>query len=276
MPPLDPDNPRLVETVHRFTTLGIRFRDATTSGIISDGLSATAWPATATTARRTAFRTSGHALAFRGLPGLASVEYPDGSPAPTPRDYIIEVRDARRRFLPVAMRIALPLPYGGLYRPGGDGTPADFYLFSSPARAPLPAVAIVHATLEDAAHNTPAAWAMLEIAINGETFYGFSHTNGQVLAMFPYPAFTAPPEHGPPVAGTMQTWALTVRVRAASTLPTLPGTPLPDFAAMSTQPFATIETTDGGTPQNSLNATLTFGEPLTLQTAGRSTLRIHT
>nr|WP_290669057.1 hypothetical protein [Ardenticatena sp.] len=276
MTPLNPDNPRLIESVQRFTVLGIRFRDAATSNIVMNGLHATTWPATAPTARRTAYRTAGHAMAFRGLPGLASLEYPDRSPPPAPRDYIVEVRDARQRFLPVGMRIALPLPYSGLYRPGGVGTPADFYLFPSPARAPLPTFAVVRATLEHAVTGTPAAWAMLEVAIDGDTFYGFSHIDGETLIMFPYPAFTAPPDHGPPVAGTMQTWPLTVRVHAAATLPPLPGTTLPDFAAMSTQPIATIEATDGGTPQNSLSATLTFGEPLTLHTAGRTTLRIHT
>lgn len=306
-----------------FTPLGIRFWDQVRDTQVSDSLMVIARPATivqgsppagsppdfylySATAGSvtTAFRTASGVYAFQGLPGLHDVEYPVGELAleaspPNKRYFIIEVKDEQRRFLPTVFGVELPLDYRGVFLNGISpltessppigsppfSSPPGFYLFSAPTRATAPGLAAVRGCLVEASTERPAAYAVLEVQVNGKTWYGVADERGCVAVLFPYPTFINTPGLSPPdtlriLPLQQQKWELTIRVRFN---PDTLYFPLgeknsPDLRTILKQSPGVIwracpQSPIAELPVEELSLNLVFGRELVLQTANLSTTK---
>jgi hypothetical protein len=284
---------RVVETVTRFTPLGVRFWDAGAQRPVREGLRVTAWPkGAAGAAGTTAFRTASGVYAFLGLPGLRDVEWgaaPTSGPGvrPIQQRYLVAVEDAADRFVPTAFEIALPREKRGVFPPAFNGGGFDepvpgFHLFSAPSRTVPPGLAVVRAQLEDARTGGPAAHAVLEVEVDGETWHGLADASGAVAALFPVPPFHHTltgefPEGRVPLH--THTWPLTVRVRyAPAAVAHAPEAGVPLLKSLFDQPAGRLHAVapGGGAPPAAptLAATLVYGREAVLRTEGRAALLV--
>lgn len=270
------------------TLLGFRFMDAATEQQITDGLTVRArredGGGRVVKAKRSP---SGH-YAFPDVPGLHDFQYPDdasaldsvGSP-PFQINYIVEVRDALRRYLPAAKRIALPLPPTG--SPPARHSLRDFYLVSAPNRPVPPGMAVLYTQLADASTREPAPHAVMEVDVDGETVFGMADQEGRIAVLFPYPTVVvtlsgSPPSGSAPILS--QHWDLTYRIRCQpSHLQRLSGAGLPDLDSIYGQDFGRIQKQPDASPPvppvDDGTALLTFGQPAVLTTAGDARLFIE-
>jgi hypothetical protein len=114
-------------------------------------------------------------------------------------------------------------------------------LYSSPTRPVSGGMAVLRASLWDAAADAPASWAVLEARVNGQpTARGYADAEGRVALVFPYPepppfAPQEPPQPATPF--TRQEWPVAV---FASYRPQVPAPRLPDLKATLAQPRATL------------------------------------
>ncbi|MEM7051222.1 MAG: hypothetical protein AAF604_16250 [Acidobacteriota bacterium] len=278
---------RLLESLEVFCPLGLRFWDTALDRPVSDGLRVSARPAQRNGRRVAAFRTGSGLYAFQNLPGMRPIERPGiadpiASPPPT-RPFIVEVVDPRRRFLPAALVVDLPLPYRGIFLAGdpASGLPG-FLLFSAPSRRRDPRLAVVRGELYDTVQDRPAAWARIDVEVPG----GLTHTtvadqDGRFAALFPYPELetTLPPLSGSPGGDAPlfdRTWPLQVRIQADATpFDPLPGGSLPDLARVLLQSPAEIDLDLGGTTADVWLDELSFDGEVVLRTAGDSRLLIR-
>ena len=275
----------VIERQTIFTPLGIRFWDPATNSQVGHGLRVRAWPDGATGPVREAFRTASGIYAFQGLPGLRTVEYPanNGGSASPPvgQRFVVSVEDQQRRFLPVVMRV--DAPYTGIYptalavSPPGEALPG-FYLFSAPWRA-ASALAVVRADLVRESSGEPAAFAVLELdGQESGVWHGIADERGSVAVFFPIPPFQAtlgssPP--GPQAPPQEQQWQVTARVLyEPAHLETPAGADVPDLRTILTQAGGVVWAAAGGASAAELNATLSFGQDLTLQTTGLADTRL--
>jgi len=221
---------------------------------------------------------------FHRLPS-GGVESP-----PSSAGVAIEVRDRLERFLPVVYTTADPMSESEIFltpdgqaaspSPPGGGDPR-FYLFSSPTRHVNPrAAASVRVQLWDREADAPAAYAVLEVEHDGETWYGLANERGSALVAFPYPPATPSLAGSPPPAAMAglyeQSWELEVRVRysAGEPLSPLPGFGLPDLGDIVGQPYARIVPAEEGLPVDSVPCLVVYGRESTLRTGGMSVLWI--
>ncbi len=279
----------LLEQQITTTLLGLRFCDPADDRQIADGLVVTA---TAATARYTspvyAFRTSSGIYAFPGLPGLRALEHRsvdeivEGTSPPPALTYLIHVTDLQQRFLAALVPIELPLPYRGLYRPGGvasspmDEAATKFYLFSAPTRTPPPGMAVVRTQLYDQTNARPAAFALIEVQTATGLWFGLAAPNGSAAVIFPYPTFIRSLANGsPPPLAEQQQWPLTMRIYYEPAVLTFPaGQTVPDLRTIRRQQLAQLFPMEGGPPVNEATGQLTFEEESRFATAGRSHLVI--
>lgn len=285
---------RLVETLTRFTPLGVRFWDVGTARPVRAGLRVTAWPEGASGAGTTAFLTTSGVYALQDLPGLRDVEWGDAPASgpgvvPLQRRYVVAVQDTEGRFVPTAFVIDLPREELGIYPPPvagslGDEAVPGYYLFSSASRATPAGTAVVRAQLEDAVTGAPAAHAVLAVEVDGETWYGLADRAGAVSAVFPVPAFHhtltgSYPEGGTPLYE--YAWPLTVRVRyAPGAVETPPEAGVPLLRSLFDQPEALLYGVAPGSlapepPDAALAASLVYGRDTTLRSEGRSSLLVE-
>ena len=286
---------RPVERFSIVTPLGIRFWDPAFDVQVDDGLSVTAYPSGADFPFTPGMRTPSGVYAFRGLPGLHDVEYPQGDPPspgslPAIQRFQVVVADAQGRFLP--MSFAVDAPFRGIFptdltQPPSGIAPPGFYLFSAPTRSGSPLVAMVRAQLSErlgAIDDHPAAHAVIEVDTPaGDTWVGIADDRGIAALLFPYPTFTGAgaaslPASLPPGSGGQQSWPVTFRVRyqpSALTFP--PGAALPELRTVLAQAQAAIWTERAAPPDEalaSLSATLVFGQELVMASAGESVLLV--
>ncbi|MCB8983629.1 MAG: hypothetical protein H6659_07380 [Ardenticatenaceae bacterium] len=278
---------RPLETLTTRTLLGIRFWDPATDRQISDGLQVSAAPETAPDLKVNAFRTASGNFAFQNLPGMRAYEYPAASEdlllssPPAPRPFIVTATDSKSSFMPVRFRVELPLLDSSLYQPAPLTSPlgnesARFYLFSAPARPTPPGLAAIRATLTSPDNETPAAYALLEIAENGRRWYGLTDARGCATILFPYPTFITALGASPPgLPPAQQHWPLTLRVRHDPGLISTqaPNQP-PTIRQIRNQPTAALWPTVAGPPTPTLSLELTYGRELILQTSSQSNLWI--
>lgn len=276
----------VVESLNTFTPLGMRFWDPAFDQPVHAGLGVTARRPAGLTVRH-AQRTPGDIYYFGSLPGLRSVEHqPFGERPPEPagvHDFVIEVQDARARFLPVAFAVALPLPYRGLFLSAGPGSPSDalpgVHLYSAPTRAVASSHAQVRAELIDMTSGGPAAHALVEVSFgDGTVVSGISDGEGRVAVIAPLPrqdgglpVSPAPAGRGQPLS--QRAWDVSVAIRyEPSAQRSLPGASLPDYASLFTQGYAEFGPTGspsltGGT---SMAAQVEFATPLILRNSDGS------
>jgi hypothetical protein len=237
--------------------LGLRFHDASSGSLVSDGLVVWASPVGKPTARRQAIgNRKGMYVLHHGY-GLKEIEHGDGShsywhdPGPPKKDFVIEVSDTQRRFQ--SFQFIASVPTEGIYKwdvplasPLADRTTIP--LFSSPVRTVPSGMAVLRADLWDTSINGPARWAMIEVFTAGKFLgSGFADEAGRISVIFPYPAplpfATASPPGSPlvspPVATspplTEQVWPLELRALYTPVRP-----PVPDLRFTLSQPAATL------------------------------------
>ena len=274
-----------LETLTTFTHLGIRFWDVVLDKQITHGLSVIAWPLSIPGRLTPASRTQSGIYAFHHLPGMrrweqATVEEILAVDPDDKTRFVIAVNDRQRRYFPVVFTVDLPLPYLGIFPTAVPTSPLattypGFYLFSAPTRSVMPGLAVLRAQLVETNSEQPAAYAVLEADVQGETWYGLSDARGIATILFPYPLFTstlgASPPGGPPLSE--QQWTVTLRARYEPTTQTvLPGATLPTLNSLFAQTAASLWPTPTGTAVPQLTFTLIFGQELVLQTGTLSTL----
>lgn len=114
-------------------------------------------------------------------------------------------------------------------------------LYSSPTRPVTGGMAVLRASLWDAAADAPAAWALMEARVNGQpTVRGYADEAGRVALVFPYPEPPSFVQQNPPPPATpftRQEWPVSV---FASYRPQSPAPRVPDLKATLAQPRATL------------------------------------
>ncbi len=286
----------VLEELEVFCPLGLRFWDAVRDRQVRQGLRVRAWPHVARRPVVEAFRTRSGVYAFQGLPGLLPVERPSpGWPAASPasRDFVVEVTDPRRRFLPAAFRVELPLAERGVFlaRPPGSPVlaPPGFYLFPAPTRGHGPEIAAVRGELIDAVTGRPAARALVRVDLPAApTSVTVADQGGRFAALFPFPPLvgtlvplsSSPPASpasppAPPIA--VRTWDLSVRVAyEPGRLAALPGSAEPEYREVLRQAAAGVLLDDASPPAaaDAWTGTLGFGADVVVRTDGHTQLWI--
>ncbi len=279
--------PVMLEQIRTFTPLGIRFWDSAREVQITDGLSVSIRPeSNAVRNPVTAFRTGSGIYAFQGLPGLRRLENDENfveSPA-IESTFVVVVVDNRQRYLPAVFRVDLPLPYRGLYRPGGeltspleDAAATHFYLFSAPTRTPSPGMAVIRVQLYDQANDRPAAFALVEASHGAATWFGLAAENGSTVVIFPYPTFAKTLDGESPLtlAGEQQ-WPLTVRIHYQPDILDFPtDQPAPELHTIRRQGQAQLFPTEGSPAVDELSIQLFFEEEAVLASDDLSHLVIE-
>jgi len=281
------------------TLLGIRFWDPVFDQQIDSDLMVTArvvQPLSVQISEKVtrAIRTPGGIYSFSHLPGMRSFEYgyddvdsinsPNISSPDIRREFIIEIRDVRRRFINIAFNVELPLPYKGLFLNNSSGSPAEdmpkgLHLFSSTTRQLPGNMAVIRGELLQKTSRAPAAHALLKVEFeSGESWHGIADKRGHFAIVFPWPelieGFTGSPGSESPGSLYEQTWdlALSVFYSPASQQP-LQGAATPDYLSILSQVPADIwPESDSSVSQLSL--TLEYYQQLVTKTHGLSELLV--
>lgn len=289
---------RVLERLETYTPLGIRLWDPVTDQPIRDALTVSASPEARPQARVQAMRSYGGVYAFLHLPGLRGLEYGYEPAAPASpalqREYVVQVGDLRRRYLPVAFRVGLPLPYRGVHLSGGaaplaspsspvEAAPRGLHLYSAPTRPVPPSAAALRGELRRAADGAPAAHAVVSVETDtGETWHGLSDAQGRFVVILPYPTLTHGFGGSPPGLGHLplfeQTWPLLLSVRYEPQAQiALAGAEVPDYLSVLQQAQAEIYAqapSAGGLPVASIPVELRFDRHPTVRTEGLSQLLV--
>jgi hypothetical protein len=206
-----------LETTRFFTPMGIRFWDMVTNKQVSDNLVVTARPDKMDFPFISAFRTPSGIYAFQGLPGLHEVEHPIQDIDPdkhNKKHFIIKVEDQMRRFLPVVF--SLDLPIKGIFPDDVksislQNKASGFYLISAPTRSISPGIAAIRGQLIEKSTNKPAAYAVIEVVVDGKNWFGVANEQGSISILFPYPDFKNTSLSSSSLHE--QQWDLTIQVR---------------------------------------------------------------
>jgi len=260
------------EWISLVTPFGIRFWDAVSGSVISDGLRVTAYPPKGPERGIQAIVNRQGVYILHSLPGLRALENGTGdanfwADLPKQLPFIIEVVDNERRFQAFSLQADLPTRGLFVWTCGSLSSPplADMTLvplYSAATRTVPGGMAVVRAQLWNPLLGQPAAFALVELAYNGQPLVqGFADISGQVALIFPYPepvnaAFGSPAMTHIPLA--QQTWTLQLQ---AAFSPLSPVPAIPDVCTIFAQPPATLWTdTARGEPLT--DVTLPFGQEL--------------
>jgi hypothetical protein len=220
---------RVIESLTLTAPLGVRFHDAATDRIVSDGLRVMGYQPLQPVRRIRATANRSGVFSFGNLPSLRGFEVGRrdekfwSSPIAQPREpLIVEVVDYERRFIP--FRFEVVAPHRGIYV-GDDlqhGSPPQSLgvpLFSASSRAAPAAKAVLRAELHEPSTSTeqigrPAAWAVLEGYLGNRLLAkGMADEAGRVTLIFPWPEIPHPfsggvssPPRGPALRD--QTWTI--------------------------------------------------------------------
>jgi hypothetical protein len=251
----------ILETTAYRAPFGLLCTDSVSGAAVSDGLVVTAWPAGNPGAARTPVPSPVSAvLVFGRLPGLTCAvlandphnpQWPAASLA-----FEVRVTDPLGRYLPELMLVTVT-----------GGTLATPLLYSAPARPAPAGFAAVNGEVWSTVTSRPAAWAVVKITSDTDTYLTLTDQLGRYVAYFPYPEALPPLTGSPPSAAAGQlSWPLTVSVQyqpsgqhqLADAGPADP----PELGSLLGQGAAPISA--GGGTQDDLAATLIFGSPLLL------------
>lgn len=274
------DSSHLMERQTLVAPLGLRFHDAATGASVPDGLTVTVYRAANPSRRVLAFPNRTGIFVLQHAPGLLEVERGTGDAGywenlPPRKSFIIEVRDMLRRFQPFTFEARLPAR--GIYRwelePQGSPLPEEEQssvpLYSAPARALAPGMAVIRMELWDALADRPAAWALVEALIDAPplTVRGFADERGRLALIFPYPE-PPPSTHGSPLTSPsvspsfmQQSWQIHLE---ASYVSGRSVAALPDLRATLRQPPADLWT-DTERNQPLTEVTLRYGRELVVR-----------
>jgi hypothetical protein len=215
------------------TPLGVQFVDDFSGTPIGSGLDVWTWPEDAP-GLRVPLRLAGSATyAAHGLPGFRRFETGDGDTAfwskwlaEPKRTFVVEARDLDARFLPLQLRVDLPVfgrarPSCPLVLPANRRHAVS--LFSASTRSVPATAATVRAELYDRSLQAPAAWAVVDARFEGRTIArGMSDRGGRLVLLFAYPepqaSWASPPiavtsPAAPMVPLSEQRWPIDIVVR---------------------------------------------------------------
>ena len=287
-----------LERVTRVSLLGLGLWDPVSDSLTSEGLTVRVYPLAG---GRRGSPVVAHAnrrgvFVATSVPGLEVLERGAGDDAfwstlPASRPYLIEIRDTSGDFLSAVLHLDLPVPRGlVLATCMGDLAPPEWSTSSPPMSPPSPTyvplfsgasrrapggMAMVRASLIDAATGAAASFAVLDVSDGSDgrlLARAVADERGEVAAIFPYPEVapliesppSSPPASPQPLA--KQEWKIDVAVRYARDLaryatdPLMPA--LPDLCEIVAQPPATISTTSPPGPLT--QALLRYGAELLL------------
>ena len=282
-----------IETIQRFTPIGVELWDLLTSSPISDGLVVAGRVAGNTGRFRPAVASPRGVHSMMGLPGLRALEDlrpPTGEFLELPTAPMVEVdlsvADLLGRFLPTMLRVEAPQSglataahalagCAALALSVPDDQPP--FLLSAPTRSVPSTTATVRTHLRDRSTGAPAAHALISVTVDGRTYTGAADDQGQVLVPFPYPPFfdsfgtpSIPAGEGGR-ATNLQSWPLAISVRSQpiSVLAFSDGVDVPFYHSLFCQPPGAIWADEADAdPVPSLDATLEYGRELFLRTDG--------
>jgi hypothetical protein len=276
------DLPQL-EVAKVFTLLGIRFWDLAQDALVRDGLVVKAWPETAPALKTTACQTPAGIYAFHDIPGFYELEHPSEGVNPwdvTPTRFVVETIDPELRYLPLVFSVEVPFkgvfPTAAMTSPHLR-SPSGCYLFSAATRRVPPGLASIRASLLDLASGQPAANAIVEIQVDGQTWCGISDDRGGVAIFLPYPEFVDPTSLSSPLEPVQQVWDVRARVRYDPDGLLRPaGSDTPTILSIFSQESGFVWPDDGGPSGTEVLFQLVYGEPLVIRTAGQSHLWLST
>jgi len=281
------ESPVLLERVTRVAPLGVRFWDVALNCPPREPLAVTTYPARNPRQRTPAFANPSGVYVAQNLPALREAENGRGDPdywaGVARQPFVIEVVDPLRRFLPFTFDADLPHRRLFAWLCGPAGPPLEpgraVPLYSRPSRALPGDLAIVRAELFDPQAGAPAAWAVLEVSLDGGLLgRGIADANGRVALAFDYPDLIdfvpdSPLDSGIPLSRQQWTVQLTVRYAPAAAAPAIP-----DLCATLEQAPARLWQRWNPPAGNSPLAAvaLKFGQPLILrsQDAGGAPLSV--
>lgn len=278
----------VLDTIRRYTPLGLRFWDAATETRVTGGLRVRVWPEAAPQQVAHGRQTASGDVAVHDIASLAPVEHTGDVGAVPPTTYVVAVDDTLRRFMPIAFTVDLPRAESGFFtlaRPESppEETPPGIYLFSAPTRQVPTTLAVVRAFLEDAVSGGPAAFAAMYVElIDGDVdgppddrrWTGMADASGVVQVLFPYPRVPPMPRASPPGEGrplARQQWSLRIHVRYRPVAQDLrSGTHTPTLRSIFRQPPAALVVDASGAPGESatVEAVLRYRIPTVVRTAG--------
>jgi hypothetical protein len=275
---------RVLEEHAIVTPLGVRFVDDFSGLPIGrdPDLEVWTWPE-GTPERRIRMHPAGsNTFAAHGLPGWREFEAGPGDErfwqswlAKEKRTFVVEARDHRARFLPLQVRVEVPVagvagPVCAAQLPSNRRHAVP--LFSAPTRVVPATAAIIRADLFDRAAGHGAAWAVVEAMLDGQTVArGMADDKGRLVLLLRYPepqsAWTSPasPASSPRSPLSEQSWTLDLVVRYERALP---ARAVPDLCdALAQSPAQLLA--DAGSPSiDLLQCTLHYGSTTVLRTAG--------
>jgi hypothetical protein len=177
------------------TALGVlRFVDAATGQSVTGGLSVVA------RVRETAVAaslSSRGVFVFHCLPGMQAASFWNAEEIskPVAHEFIIEVRDALRRFFPMSFKVSFPAwPEAAAICPDHPLLDKKIPLYSTPWRETRLDFAVIRGTLLSLTRKMPAAWAFLSVfratdepETDAPLVSGVSDERGEFMLMFPWP-----------------------------------------------------------------------------------------
>jgi hypothetical protein len=189
---------------------------------------------------------------------------------------VVGARDLLGRFLPVQVRVELPVK--GLAQPTcapqlPPGRRHGVPLFSAPTRSVPATAAIVRADLYDRSAKRPASWAVVDATLDGRPVArGMADDQGHLLLLFAYPepqsSWSSPPAASPASPPRLplseQSWAIDIMARYERGLATRE---VPDLGEALTQSSADLLADAGSPSANLTQLTLQYGATTVLRTA---------
>jgi hypothetical protein len=247
---------KIVDRVTITAPLGVQFWDVVQNVPVGEGLDVVAFPPDSPARRTTGIANTSGVYVFHQLPGLGQ----------SPRTFVLQVQDPAGRFLPWQFDLLAPqrglaaFPCGSPLE--GPGVP----LYPAPTRQGQAGMAVVRAQLMDTLTGGAAAWALIDLHLNGLALArGVSDAAGRAVMFFAYPEPTGFSAGSPPASGGRalvdQVWNISISAAYASTQS---ANSLPDLCATLGQPPALLWA-DASQSQALTHLTLQFGQELTVR-----------
>ena len=203
--------------------LGIRFWDYARNVQVSSDLIVSARLVNSKNPISFASTSSSGIYVFHHLPGLRKFEFSSqewnvNNPVTDTKQYVIQVKDIKRRFIPVSFKVEAPFKgiFPGEFLVSPTGV-LGFDLFSTPVREISAQYVEVYARLWNIDDNVPASFALMKVTVNSSIeAKGISDEDGKIKVLFLYPpiyrTLTGSPSTGLNLPLEEQVWNAEIEV----------------------------------------------------------------